>query len=93
MKILKTANFKTKTQFFDLTDGDTLNLVGLVIFPQPIIKYSRINREIYDELNGHHPIISTKTLPPLNLSDPFNYIRYFVKRKNTNEYKEIRKMD
>jgi hypothetical protein len=43
LKVSKTADFKTKSKLVKLTKNDDINIVGFIIFPQPIIQYSKIN--------------------------------------------------
>ena len=59
LQIQKLENFQTKTTFLKITTNDNLDICGYILFPKPVINYSRIfnpktNIKLRAQLNMIH---------------------------------------
>ena len=59
LQIEKLENFQTKTTFIKITNNDNLDICGYILFPKPVINYSRIfnpktNIKLRAQLNMIH---------------------------------------
>lgn len=55
----------------------------------PFNRYSQNVGGLYDTLNNHMPLVSTKVLPTPKNKQEGSYLRYFASRNNSNSYIEI----